>query len=141
MELEPKPFSILTVEKDIDLQNLMGLFLGELGFREEQLLFASNPVEAKIKLEQAKEKNRLPDLIFLNLIYGLDETFTFLTELKKDESVYKEIPTVILSGDSRPEVEEACLNSGAHGFLRKPFEFDLEKIKNIIHKIQGEKQF
>lgn len=135
--MEPKP--VLVIEDDLSTQDLLGIYLENLGIEKSSLLFAASFQEARDKLQKAKEVKELPQIIFLNLVlspteYGLQ----LLKELKEENSPYKEIPIFIISGDSYPDIEKVCLNAGADGFI--PKSFDLEKIKNALLSIQKKEE-
>jgi two-component system alkaline phosphatase synthesis response regulator PhoP len=65
-------------------------------------------------------KNRLPDLILLDLMLPKIDGMTILKELK-DNSEYKGIPVIILTAKSLELDKVKGLESGADDFITKPF--------------------
>lgn len=73
-----------------------------------------------------------PDLILLDLIMPHQNGFETLKLLK--DSVYKDIPVIILSGESGEEAISECLYNGAVDFVAKPVRnLELEaRVKSAI---------
>jgi two-component system alkaline phosphatase synthesis response regulator PhoP len=68
----------------------------------------------------AEMKNRLPDLILLDLMLPKTDGMTILKELK-NSSEYKNIPVIILTAKSLELDKVKGLESGADDFITKPF--------------------
>ena len=84
-----------------------------------------NPVEALRKLRQ---KEIMPDIIFLDLNMPIMSGLEFLTEIKKEE-VLKEIPIIIFSTSQLDDIIREAKALGAYDFISKPNNFnDLKRI-------------
>ncbi len=80
----------------------------------------SHPLKA---IEQLKENHINPDLIFLDLNMPIMNGIQFLTEIKKLENL-SNIPIIILTTSSHPELIKQTKALGAHDFITKPNDFD-----------------
>lgn len=84
-----------------------------------------NIIEARDADEAFKmleDKNKLPDLILLDLNMPRINGVEFLSILKKDETL-KHIPTVILTtSDNQKDLEE-CYRIGVSGYVLKPLKY------------------
>ena len=100
----------------IDDNPMMGGFLTHLFSKNYETQWCSNAEEALGWLL----KRNVPDLIIsdynLTGMSGLD----FLNQLKKS-GFYKDIPVIMLSGESKSDRRIDCLKSGAEDFIIKPF--------------------
>ncbi|MFA9423277.1 MAG: response regulator transcription factor [Sedimentibacter sp.] len=65
-------------------------------------------------------KNTIPDLIILDLMLPKKDGMTILKELK-NQSIYKDIPVIILTAKSMELDKVKGLESGADDFITKPF--------------------
>ena len=72
-----------------------------------------------------------PDLIILDLMMPRHSGYDILKMLKKHE-LTKIIPVLILTAKDTQIDREKCLNSGADGFVSKPF--DLDELKKTVKK-------
>lgn len=68
-----------------------------------------------------------PDIIFMDISLGLADGSEIVKELKKKQST-QEIPMIIMSAN--PKTESIAAQSGADGFLLKPF--DMENFISIL---------
>ena len=83
----------------------------------------------------AEMKNRLPDLILLDLMLPKIDGMTILKELKNNAE-YKSIPVIILTAKSLELDKVRGLESGADDFITKPFgvlEF-LARVKAVLRR-------
>lgn len=101
---------ILLVDDDISTIQVLWCLLSE----EAQIRFAKTAEQA---LAMALESP--PDLLLIDQglpdASGLDVVRTF-----QQESALKPVPVILLTGESRPELESLALESGAVDFLHKP---------------------
>ncbi|GEP51384.1 response regulator [Flavobacterium noncentrifugens] len=83
-------------------------------------------------LQQLEMQQLQPDLIFLDLNMPVMNGVQFLSEIKKNARL-KEIPVIILTTSSQPELMEQTKALGAHDFVTKPSDFsDFVKIFESI---------
>ncbi len=87
---------------------------------------------AAIALQQLENKQLQPDLIFLDLNMPVMNGTQFLTEMKKRESL-KDIPIIIFSTSSHPDIIKQSMALGAHDFITKPSDF--KQIVNMFESI------
>ncbi len=90
-------------------------FLTPLGF---EIIEASSGKQAIAKTEEYQ-----PDLIILDLIMpqmdGLE-----VTRILRQESVWQDLPIIIVSASTLPTDESECYQAGANSFLAKPLDFE-----------------
>lgn len=87
----------------------------------------------EVALEILKNKDRLPDIILLDLNMPKMNGIEFLRILKDHETL-RYIPTIILTtSNNRRDVLE-CFNIGIAGYIIKPLKYDdyVEKLKAIF---------
>ncbi|MDV7186832.1 response regulator [Lutibacter sp. TH_r2] len=91
-----------------------------------KIIEAKNGEEA---LDILNEKNRIPDIILLDLNMPKMNGIEFLNILKKDD-VLKYIPTIILTTSSNRKDMLECYKIGIAGYIIKPLKFE-NYVKNI----------
>lgn len=111
--------TILVVEDDADIRDLMKIFLEGDGYRVE---IAADGVDAFEKLEAGA----CPDLILLDLMMPRMDGEQFLKEIRTGP--FSGIPVVIISGHCA--VRKTARELNAAGFLMKPVEFN-ELLKTV----------
>jgi len=111
--------TILVVEDDADIRELMKIFLEGDGYQVE---VAADGVDAFEKLESGPR----PDLILLDLMMPRMDGEQFLKEIRT--SRFAKIPVVIISGHCA--VRKTARELEAAGFLMKPVEFN-ELLKTV----------
>lgn len=122
-----KPNSILIVDDDKDLRDLMVDFLEEQGF---SMLQAENAVAAFKTIHLEK-----PDLILLDIEMpgknGLD-----ICRILKAKPSTSDIPVIIVSGSMASGNMLSAYLAGAALFLRKPFILKElgESVKNMLRQ-------
>ncbi|MDO6738203.1 response regulator [Wenyingzhuangia sp. 2_MG-2023] len=91
---------------------------------------ATNGEEALKILEQ---KDRLPDIILLDLNMPKINGIEFLTILKNDE-VLRYIPTIILSTSNNKKDLLECYKIGIAGYVLKPLKYEeyVSKIEKLL---------
>jgi CheY-like chemotaxis protein len=117
----PQKATILLVEDDEDIAEILGLIMPGLGC---QLVTASNGAEALALLRGAAEP---PHLILLDLMMPVMNGWEFRAEQLRDPSL-RDIPVVVMTGIRDAEKEAAALR--ADGLLAKPL--DLQELKSLI---------
>jgi DNA-binding response OmpR family regulator len=105
--------TILIIEDDDELTNLLRKILQKNGFRVETV--ATGP-------RLADEARRLqPDLVLLDLSLPETDGDAIFRLLRADPATGP-VPIIVMSGD--PEVEHRARALGADGCLRKPFKVE-----------------
>ena len=109
--VEEQNFSILVVEDDGDIRNILSLLLRRL----------SGEVQAaehgKAALEILKQQDF--DLILLDIMMPVMDGFTLL-EIVKADSRLKDIPVLVLSGVEDQNSVVRCIHLGAEDYIPKP---------------------
>lgn len=77
------------------------------------------------------KKNKLPDVLFLDLNMPRKNGFECLSEIKLTQKLHQ-LPVIIFSTSFEQEVVNLLYKNGAHYFIRKPSEF--LQFKKIIHQ-------
>ncbi|KQS50002.1 MULTISPECIES: response regulator [Flavobacterium] len=82
-----------------------------------------------------KDKNVIPDILFLDLNMPILSGLDCLIEIRKKEE-YKNLPIVIYSTSSSEKDKEVTYRNGANLYVNKPIEFsDMKKIFMEVLKI------
>lgn len=121
---------ILYVE---DEQNQLELIMEVLGMAGYDVYGALDGITG---LKLVSEKS--PDLILLDLNLPRMSGWEVITKLQGDNKL-KNIPIVVITGDSDSEGLEKCITAGSSGFLKKPLNYKL--LPRIISDyIDGKKE-
>ena len=117
------PKKILVVDDDLTNVTLIQNRLEQKGF---EVILAR---DGDVGLEKAKKEK--PDLIILDVEMPRMNGYTFIVELRKDESA-KVIPILVLT--AHEEVQPVFELKGVKGYLLKPIDFDklFEKIEKAL---------
>jgi CheY-like chemotaxis protein len=121
---DPVSATILVVDDDLDIQEMLQLVLGGAG---RDVAAASNGREALALLRKGENVS----LVLLDLMMPVMNGFEFLTELAKDP-VHASVPVVAVTG-AGPSVLAALPPS--MGILRKPFTVD-----ELLHTVERYEQ-
>ena len=89
--------------------------------------------EALMKLLN-QQKNKLPDILFLDLNMPRKNGFECLSEIKRADRLV-DLPVIIFSTSFDQDIVEMLYKKGALHYIRKPNEF--EKLKTAINKALG----
>jgi two-component system, OmpR family, response regulator len=119
--------TILVVDDDPDLQKLMGMFLKLEGFQVRQALKRDDILAA---LRQAP----MPDLILLDVQLPDANGFEILAKFRLHPAL-KNLPVVMLTGESTREAVLKGLQGGADGYVTKPYE--PEAVINAVKAVLG----
>ena len=104
--------TILVIEDDYFVRTLLNFLLKDT--------FEVVAIENGFKAMLWLDKGNIPDLILSDVDMPQINGFNLLNHLRKS-GYYRNIPVMILSGHSDPEVEQSCLDSGASAYFTKPF--------------------
>lgn len=130
MILEGTSLKILLIEDDtIEVMKLKRA-IAKLGM-QHKLIEATNGEEA---LRMLKDKNVLPDIIFLDLNMPKINGIEFLKILKQD-AVLRFLPTIMLTTSSNRRDIHACYDIGVAGYIIKPLKYDdyVAKIEKALN--------
>ena len=102
--------AILIVDDDVEMRQLLGEELHDLGHRS---IYAADGAQA-LSLARLSP----PDLILLDLRLGGDDGFSVLEQLGNIEDLAS-IPVIVFSNLRSPQTEERALLLGAREFVQK----------------------
>jgi DNA-binding response OmpR family regulator len=119
---------ILAIEDDIPNATLLRDILEEEGLGTVSLVRSAE--DARIALSEESEP---PTLIILDLDLPGEHGLAYLETLKSDDSLYRDIPVLVVSSES-DEYEKTCRRFGAADYLKKPYTLDqlIKKVKALI---------
>ncbi|WP_369014123.1 response regulator [Flavobacterium anhuiense] len=78
-------------------------------------------------------KDRLPDIIFLDINMPIKSGFDCLEEIRSREDALKEVKIVMLSTSKSPDNIELCYKLGADFYAVKPSTF--QGLKDLLKKV------
>lgn len=81
----------------------------------------------------SNEKNKMPDMLFLDLNMPRKNGFECLTEIKQHKKL-KTLPVVIFSTSGKPDEISSVFKTGADVYIRKPRSFE-QLVKVIQHAL------
>lgn len=114
--------TILLVDDDDDLREVMGYILTRAGYRVQE---ATNGREALAELERP---DALPDLVLLDLMMPFVAGDAVLKAMRERRATVA-LPVVVLSA-----VTDHCKPPGANGYLQKPLSAPelLEVVRSFV---------
>jgi two-component system nitrogen regulation response regulator NtrX len=125
--------SILIIDDEAEVRSLVSDVLSDEGYVTS---VAADEQEAFAFL-----KKSIPDLIFLDLWIGDDES-AGLKILKKIKKINRDVPIVIISGHGNVDVAVQAIQNGAADFIEKPFVIErllvTSKRSIEMHKLKKE---
>ena len=123
------PKKILVVDDEPDLLNFLGAFLEDNGFN---VIFAANGKEC---LEILEEK--IPDLIFLDIIMPEMDGFKTIKQIKKNDK-WADIPVFAVTAKAMKEDNEIIIKHGFSDYIPKPVNpsFVTHKIQTLIAQLK-----
>ena len=126
---EPLLYSILVVEDELDIQNLMCLHLSREGYHVSA---AQTGKEAYNMLSKQSYQLVILDWMIPD-ISGLE----LLKWMRNNSSNCKNIPVLFVTAKSDPEDIVRGLEVGADDYITKPFDFSVFKarVKNLIRRL------
>ena len=127
--MKARNLNILLIEDDaIEVMKMQRVLSG---IEQDHTIIEANNGEDALSI--LKKKDRLPDLILLDLNMPKINGIEFLSILKKDERL-KFIPTVILTTSNNQRDLLACYYLGIAGYVLKPLKYEdyVEKITRLM---------
>ena len=120
---------ILVIDDDYFVRSLLNFMLQD----HYEVVTIENGFQAMLWLD----KGHYPDLILTDIDMPKFDGFNLLKHLRKS-GFYREVPVFVLTGHSCSDIEEKCRQSGATGFITKPFNPPalLEKIQVTLENIE-----
>ncbi len=123
-----RKLSIILAEDDFDDRLLFEEAIGELPVIVE-LITVSNGEELLAWL--TNKKNKLPDILFLDLNMPRKNGFASLGEIKRNTSL-QDLPVIIFSTAANRDMIKQVFKDAAHYYIRKPVHF--WELKELIYK-------
>lgn len=105
--------NIVIVEDDDPVRERIAMQIEDLGFHV--LSFK----DGDLAMRMLQGMNRLPDLLFLDLILPKASAVDVLKLIRQNPRI-KNLPTVILTGNKDENLIKACIKLGVRDFLIKP---------------------
>ncbi|WP_321285731.1 response regulator [uncultured Sunxiuqinia sp.] len=124
-----KKLSILLIEDDMIEIMKLNRTISKLEL-PHQIVEAHNGEEA---LEQLKQKDRLPEIILLDLNMPKISGIEFLKILKNDP-ILRYIPTIVLTTSANHKDMLECYKIGIAGYVIKPLKYEdyVQKLKAVM---------
>ncbi|MDP2883984.1 MAG: response regulator [Ignavibacteria bacterium] len=116
--------SILLVEDEEDLINIVGSVLRDEGYEVKQSLTAEEALQLCAGYK--------PDLIICDVKMGEMDGFVMLEKLKTSEKL-KKVPFIFLTAFDEPEGKKEGLRLGADAYITKPF--DVDELLRTVRKL------
>ena len=104
--------TVLVIDDDYFVRTLLNFLLKDF----YEVVTIENGYKAMLWLD----KGNIPDAIITDMDMPRINGFNFLNHLQKS-GYYRDIPVIVLSGHSNPDIKEQCRVSGAAEFISKPF--------------------
>jgi two-component system OmpR family response regulator len=125
--------SVLVVEDDPEINELVGAYVQIAGFEYERALNGEQAVE--------KARAKHPALIVLDIMLPDFDGFEVARRLK-GEAGTRSIPIVMLTALDRDDYRQRGMSAGAVDYLTKPFDPDrlLEAIRENVRGTNGQKK-
>ena len=120
--------TILVIDDDFFIRTLLNFLL--------QDTYTVVTIENGYKAMLWLDKGNIPDLILTDMDMPQINGFNLLKHLQKS-GYYRDIPVLVLTGHSLPGLEEECRESGASGFISKPF--NPPDLLNLVNQFLSKK--
>ncbi|MFO8017153.1 MAG: response regulator [Promethearchaeia archaeon] len=124
MKQKDTEYDILLIEDDLSTVRLIKSFFESKGFTVKGIVSGARGME--------ELKNGKPKLILLDIILPDLSGYDICKKIKSDEE-YKDIKVYYLTGVAGTEVKEKLEETGADGYILKPFNFsDFEFVFDLL---------
>jgi len=115
-EIDFSSLTVLVIEDEPSLNELLDLFLQNIGFEKTTKSF--NGLDA---LEQLRVGGVKPDIILCDLKMPEMDGMEFLSIIRSDPGLaLKETPVLVLTGNKEDKSINEAIAIGIHGYLVKP---------------------
>ena len=118
--------TILTVDDSRTMRDMLAMALGDAGFRVVQA------VDGEDGLKVLDAHSAEVDLIITDINMPKLDGFGFIEEARKTDR-FRVVPILVLTTESDPEKKRRARNSGATGWIVKPF--DPVKLIDVIRRV------
>ncbi len=115
---------VLVVDDDLRLRELLGRFLNDYSYRVQT---AASAAQARAHLA-----SQMFDIVILDIMMPKETGIEFLASLRSAQSLYKQLPVILLTAQDGLDEKIKGLMSGADDYLTKPFE-----PKELIARIEA----
>ncbi len=115
---------VLVVDDDLRLRELLSRFLNDYNYRVQT---AANAAQARAQLASQQF-----DMMILDIMMPLETGTQLLASLRSSQSLYKQLPVILLTAQDGLDEKIQGLVSGADDYLTKPFE-----PKELIARIEA----
>jgi two-component system chemotaxis response regulator CheY len=122
--------NILVVDDSMPMRTVIIRTIKSSGFGAANFIEADNGQDALDKM-----KDEWLDLVVTDYNMPEMDGMTLIQEMKKD-SVFKEIPVLVVTTEGSQEKVEEFLEMGAAGYIKKPF--TPEQIRQKLTELLGE---
>lgn len=123
-----RKLNIILAEDDFDDRLLFEEAINELPVSVQISTFSNGD---ELMQWLARNKNKLPDVLFLDLNMPRKNGFAALGEIKRNTTL-QDLPVVIFSTATNEEMIKQVFKDAAHYYIRKPANF--WELKDLIYK-------
>ncbi len=123
-----RKLNIILAEDDFDDRLLFEEAINELPVSVQISTFSNGD---ELMQWLARNKNKLPDVLFLDLNMPRKNGFAALGEIKRNPTL-QDLPVVIFSTATNEEMIKQVFKDAAHYYIRKPANF--WELKDLIYK-------
>ena len=128
IQVETPQYDILLIEDDLATIRLITSYFESKGYLCKGVVSGSKGIE--------ELKNSIPKIILLDIILPDLSGYDICKTIKSDNE-YKKIPVIFLTAIAGSEVEKNLAETGADGYILKPFNFSaFEKVFKMIDKMK-----
>ncbi len=121
---------VLVVDDDLRIRELLGRFLCDYSYRVQT---TANAAQARAHLASQQF-----DIMILDIMMPKETGTEFLTSLRSAQSLYKQLPVILLTAQDGLDEKIKGLMSGADDYLTKPFEPKelIARIEAILRRVK-----
>lgn len=116
---------ILLIDDEGDLLEMLVLLLSQAGYHVDIAMDGEAGVNKALTF--------LPDLIVLDLIMPKMNGYEVSRRIRQEEAI-KEVPILLLTAASQPEIDDEARKAGSNDVMRKPYQnaHFMDVINNMI---------